>query len=337
MLNIRELRDRALIRPVKRAVEDQLLDLPGVVAVDIGDKHVDMCSTGEQAIVVSVRRKERDERLATGARVPSSVLGIPTDVIEEQPVLQHEHRPLRQVPIGCRPGEQAPTRGGHGIAPCRPIVLGDRAASDDGRYRRVGTLGALVVGRARDPVMMGLTTFDVACMDDAWAVGDRMADPDTGRVYAGLARAALSGRVNVAAVAIHSGVECFRGISGLGPITGQCAAHPGETVHKSGRGTGVTTGTVVSTDTTVRVDHGDALGVRVLREQVRVCESSHGSPFTGNGDAGAVLVNSDGCVVGLCFGGSRDGTVGFACPIADVLTELDVDLRADPHRRGNVR
>ena len=40
---------------------------------------------------------------------------------------------------------------------------------------------------------MGLTTFDVACLDDAWSVGDQMTDPEAGRVCAGLARAAGEG------------------------------------------------------------------------------------------------------------------------------------------------
>lgn len=305
MLNIRALRDRALIRPVKRAVEDQLLDLPGVVAVDIGEKRVGMRPTGEQVIVVSVRRKEQEEKLAIGARVPAGVLGIPTDVIEEQPVVQHEHRPVRRPPAACRYSKPRTVHGGHGIAPCRPVVLGGRSVADSGEYRRIGTLGMLVVGPAPSPATMGLTTFDVACMDDAWAVGDRMSDPDTGHVYANLARAALSGRVNAAAVTFGNGVECSCVVSGAGAIIGQCTAYPGETVYKSGYGTGVTTGTVTSTDMTVRVDHGDTLGVRVLREQVRVCATSRDSSFAGRGDAGAALVNGDGRVVGLCFG-SRD-------------------------------
>lgn len=57
MTTTSELRDKAIIRPVKRAVEDDLLDLPGVLAVDIGEKRVAGRRTGHQAIVVSVGRK----------------------------------------------------------------------------------------------------------------------------------------------------------------------------------------------------------------------------------------------------------------------------------------
>lgn len=337
MLSIRELRDRSIIRPVKRAVEDQLLDLPGVVAVDIGEKRADMRPTGEQVIVVSVSRKERDGQIATGARVPPSILGIPTDVIEEQPVVQHDHRDLHRTPAGDRYGKRETIHGGRGLAPCRSVVPGMPGAADGSEYRRVGTLGVLVLGRAPALTAMGLTTFDVACMDDAWAVGDRMLDPDTGHVYAGLARAALSGRVNAAAVTIGGNVEHSCRVAGIGPITGQCAAYPGETVRKSGYGTGLTSGTVTSTDVTVRVDHGDALGVRILREQVRVVASCRRTSFAGHGDAGAALVNAEGRVIGLHFGSSRDGVVGFACPISDVLAELDVDLCVASRWLGRLR
>ncbi len=338
MLSIRELRDRAVIRPVKRAVEDQLLDIPGVVAVDIGEQRTAGRPTGRQGIIVAVIRKKPAELLPGGDRIPADVLGIPTDVIEEEPVLHHDHRPVHELAVP-RSGPH-PVQAGGGIAPSRPVMLSRSDIGAAGEYRRIGTLGALVVGQdattagrvAPSMTTMGLTTFDVACMDDAWAVGDQMLAPETGHVYADLARAALSGRVDAAAVTVSAGLEHAHVIGGLGPITGQCAAYPGEVVHKRGYGTGLTDGVVSSTDATVRIDHGDALGVRILREQLRIRAMSPGTRFAGRGDAGAALVNSHGRVVGLHIGGSADGLTGYACPIADVLAELDVDLCVEPQR-----
>lgn len=344
MLSIRELRDRAIIRPIKRAVEDQLLDLPGVVAVDIGEKITANRRTGRQVIVVAVAHKKRTELLVDGAEIPPDILGIPTDVIEEEPVLHHDHRTTQEVELlqAKRSTNPRAVLAGGGIAPCRPVLLSWPDGESPGEYRRIGTLGALVVGHAENlaagdvgttgMTTMGLTTFDVACMDDAWAVGDQMIDPDAGHCYADLARAALSGRVDAAAVTLNAGLDPAYVIGGLGPITGQCAAYPGETVHKRGYGTGLTTGTVRSTDMTLRIDHGEALGVRILREQLRVRATSSNPCFAGRGDAGAALVNADGRVVGLHFGGSRNGTTGYACPIGDVLAELDVDLCVEPQR-----
>ncbi|ASU80339.1 hypothetical protein CDG81_21010 [Actinopolyspora erythraea] len=325
MISVREARDRAAIRPIKRAVEDQLLDLPGVGAVDIGEKRTAGRPTGQQVIVVSVARKKPPERLGGTECVPPTVLGIPTDVVEERVVLHHAHYPPDEVVPASGAPEGATVFGGVGIAPYRPVTLAPDGADPGGEYRRVGTLGTLVFGHGAAVLTMGLTTFDVACMDDAWSVGDAMLDPQSGRGYAELSRAALSGRVDAAAVMITEVLDRCRLIPGVGAVTGQEGVGLGETVRKSGFGTGLTRGSVVSTDVTLRIDHGAALGVRTRREQLRVV-TTRGDPFAGAGDAGAVVVNSDGRVVGLHTAGSADGGSGFACPIADVLAELDVEL-----------
>ncbi|SFD94356.1 hypothetical protein SAMN04487819_105251 [Actinopolyspora alba] len=347
MISIREAHDRAAIRPIKRAVEDQLLDLPGVGIVDIGEKWTSGRPTGQQVIIVSVARKKPMERLEVGECVPPMILGIPTDVVEERVFPQHAHCSLDELVPAVVPTPTGTVFGGVGIAPCRPVVLGPAGSAAEGRYRgwdryrgegeyrRIGTLGTLVAGQGSAVLTMGLTTFDVACMDDAWSVGHAMLDPQTGRCYAELSRAALSGRVDAAAVMIDEAFDCCRMIPGLGSVTGQGVAEVGDTVRKSGFGTGLTRGSVASTDATLRIDHGDALGVRTSREQLRVVTARE-KPFTGAGDAGAVVVNGDGGVVGLHTVGSADGRTGFACPIADVLAELDVKLavtfrRLRPH------
>lgn len=334
MLNIRELRDRAIIRPVKRAVEDQLLDVPGVIAVDIGEKRTGGRGTGMQVIVVSVPVKRPADELPAGTEVPAEIRGVRTDVIEEQLVLHLGHCGAEEPPVLVerRCGGTAPIAGGIGIAPSRPVRLASPGAQSASEHRRIGTLGALVTGHAPAPVVMGLTTFDVACMDDAWAVGDRMIEPGSGHIYADLARAALSSRVDAAAVTIGGGLDYSCTIAGIGSIGGVGAAYPGETIHKRGYGTALTSGRVISTDATLRINHGDALGIRTLREQIRVAVMPPATRFAGEGDAGAALINSGGRVVGLHIGGTQDATIGFACPIADVLAELDVELCVETQR-----
>lgn len=311
MLSIRELRDRAVIRPIKRAVEDELLDLPGVTGVDIGAELSAGAPTGRQAIVVSVADKRPDDELAPARRVPAEVFGVPTDVIEERPVLQHLHAQRELSPV--------PHRGVAGIRPAREVRLQPPEVPSGGGYRRIGTLGLLVTGGG---VPMGLTTFDVACLDDAWSIGDRMVDPAGGRCYADLARAALSARVDAAVVAL-SGPLPDGGDAGR--ATGHAPTYPGEWVRKAGFGTGVTVGAVTSVDATLRLDHGPALGVRVLRDQIRI--GAVGSRFCGPGDAGAAVLDTDGRAIGLQLAASRAGAVGFACPIGGALAELDVRLR----------
>ncbi|GAA4858910.1 hypothetical protein [Saccharopolyspora cebuensis] len=326
MLSIRELRDRAVIRPVKRAVEDQLLDLPGVTIVDIGEKLRAGRRTGEQVIVVSVMRKKPADELRPGTRIPHHVLGIPTDVVEEQPVLEHIHRGSQEnLAPRLRRLRGGAVAGGAGIAPYRAAYLVPPVVPVPGSYRRIGTLGVLVTANEPSATTMGLTTFDVACLDDAWAVGDRMVDPAGGRVHADLARAALSGRVDAAAVTIASRLDTSHVVGGIGPVTGHAGTYPGERVRKCGFGTGLTLGVVTSVDATLRLDHGDSLGIRVLREQIRVDTS--GRRYCGPGDSGAAVIDPGGRVIGLHVAGGRRGRVGFACPIGGVLDELDVALR----------
>ncbi|MBE9374856.1 hypothetical protein IQ251_10420 [Saccharopolyspora sp. HNM0983] len=314
MLSIRELRDRAVIRPIKRAVEDEFLDLPGVTGVDVGAELSAGAPTGRQAIVVSVADKLPIERLVPAHRVPSEVFGVPTDVVEERPVLQHLHSQRELSP--------APRRRVAGISPAREVRLEPPDVPAGGCYRRTGTLGLLVTGAG---TQMGLTTFDVACLDDAWSIGDRMVDPENGRGYADLARAALSARVDAAAVALSGRLPDG---DGAGQVTGHAPTYPGEWVRKTGFGTGVTVGVVTSVDATLRLDHGAALGVRVLRDQIRII--AVGSRFCGPGDAGAAVLDTDGRAVGVQLAAARMGAVGFACPIGDVLVELDVQLCTSP-------
>ena len=63
----------------------------------------------------------------------------------------------------------------------------------------------------------------------------------------------------VAAVTIATGLEASCLVDGFGPVTGAGTAYPGERVHKSGFGTGLTAGVVTSTDATLRIDPGEAL------------------------------------------------------------------------------
>ena len=92
-------------------------------------------------------------------------------------------------------------------------------------------------------------------------------------------------------------------------------------MRKTGRTTGLTHGVVASVDSTLRLDFGDGLGVRTLRDQIRVHSSER---FGDHGDSGAVLVDADNRVVGLYVAGS--GSTGFANPIEPVLRQLDAEL-----------
>ena len=73
---------REEIRGIKARVEGDLLKLPGVTGVDIGYKHVGGKPTGELAIRVLVRTKKPADAVPPSERIPPTLDGVPTDVIE---------------------------------------------------------------------------------------------------------------------------------------------------------------------------------------------------------------------------------------------------------------
>ncbi|GGM69608.1 hypothetical protein GCM10012275_45080 [Longimycelium tulufanense] len=327
---------RDQIRPVKRRVEDEFLARPGVVGVDIGEKVTGGRSTGRPAIVVYVQRKRPADEVSQSELIPEEIDGIATDVVEEDYVL---HQVV--LPIGSEAGTPAPAEvaraivGGLSMGPCRPIRLAPPDVPVPGEYSTAGTTGAVVTDRGGSGTVMMLTNFHVACVDDAWSVGDTMAHPsrvDGGQcprdVFGTLARCTLSSHVDGAVVELVESRTHDCAIADLGPIAGEAEATIGMAVRKRGRTTRVTSGRIASTDATLALNYGNGLGIRTLRDQIRIIADP--VPFGDRGDSGAVVVDGANRVVGLYFAGSRDGRSGFANPIGRVLEELDVRLCTQP-------
>ncbi|QQQ76119.1 hypothetical protein IOD16_34610 [Saccharothrix sp. 6-C] len=310
--------ERAAVRPIKKLVEDDFLSRPGVVGVDLGEKTAGGRATGRLAIVVYVRRKGPAAQFA----IPPEVLGVPTDVVEDTFWPHH----TIASPEGVSGAERHESlAGGIGLGPSRAVRLVPPDVPEVDDYVVAGTLGALVTPRGRH-IVMALTAFHVACVDDAWAVGDPMVHPS--RVDGGhpvhdrvgaLARAALSARVDAAAITLTT-PRARAEVVGLGAVTGQARARVGDRVRKRGRTTAVTEGVVASTDAVITLDFGVGLGVRRLYDQIRI-ETPR---FADHGDSGAVLLDDANRVVGLYCGGSPDR--GFANPVGPVLDQLDVEL-----------
>ncbi|HEX8869319.1 MAG TPA: hypothetical protein VF821_26900 [Lentzea sp.] len=313
----------AAIRPVKRMVEDEFLTRPGVIGVDIGEKVTAGRPTGKAAIVVYVCAKGPQHP----QQIPAEVSGVPTDVVAESIVL-HRARITRTSDEQTVAVERHPVlRGGISIGPARSFRVVPPEVEKAGEYVIAGTLGAFAITRTEPRKVLGLTTFHVGCVDDSWAVGDEFVHPS--RVDGGvpgadqvavLDRAALAGAVSAAG--LKMGARPFRAeVLEIGAITGAAKAVIGSTVRKRGRTTELTYGVIVSTDATLRLDFGDGIGVRTLRDQIRVHSADR---FGDHGDSGAVLVDADNRVVGLYVAGS--GSTGFANPIEPVLRQLDVEL-----------
>src|SRR5690606_4081279 len=148
--------------------------------------------------------------------------------------------PVAELEVHADTGTYDPLTGGISIGPCRAI----------GGFVYTGTLGCVVEDSATGDPML-LSNFHVFCVDDAWSVGDTMAQPS--RVAPGPCGGAVVGRRQtaspgaegrgaVAHIAAAGGDTC--GIADVGAIAGKALPVLDEPVRKRGRTAGLTHGVV---------------------------------------------------------------------------------------------
>ncbi|WP_174768626.1 trypsin-like peptidase domain-containing protein, partial [Cellulomonas biazotea] len=324
---------REQIRPTKRAHEDGLIARPGVVGVDIGEKWSDGQPTGRQAIVVHVTRKLDAGDLSDDQRIPATIDGVPTDVVEHRVVLHHEAThpgiPTAEDVTALMRGRVRPLAGGVSIGPVDPVTIQGESSAE---LRSVnGTLGVVVTERHTGRAL-ALTNWHVAAGDGLEDVGSQWVQPARadgarpGDQIGQLVRGTLTDRIDAAVVALAPGARWVPGIVGIGAVTGSAKAVAGSVVRKHGRTTGLRTGRVVSTDFTTSVDFGPGIGWRTLRDQLRVEPEPGQTSFSAGGDSGSAVVDEDGKVVGLLWAGEHDGSYSVANPIDAVLGTLGVDV-----------
>jgi hypothetical protein len=106
----------------------------------------------------------------------------------------------------------------------------------------------------------------------------------------------------------------YDGVKGVNELAGV-----GTSVHKLGRTTGHTTGTITQTNVTVDVGYGT--GVARFENQTAI-ESGVSDPFSAGGDSGSIIVDDNDNAVALLFAGND--VVTFANNIDDVVSELNI-------------
>lgn len=311
------------LKRAKQAAEAELLNRPGVTGVDIGYKEVNGKPTDVIAIRVLVQNK-RDVR--PDERVPETIGGFPTDVIQRRFEPQALSRDATELVIQIDAQEYAQLKGGISIGPWRLIRGGALG----------GTLGLPVVDKTTGKPML-LSNYHVMCVDKSWSVGDVIMQPariDQGTnpnsVVASLQRGVLGNNVDCAVAEVTKRpVEC--GVVDIGKISGKTNLPSlGQAVRKRGRTSGLTFGIVDTLDLTIIVNYGPDIGDVTLTNQIGVrADTAQNLKFSAPGDSGSVVVNEDEDVIGLhCAGNTEDG-YGVANPIDAVLTALNVALCVD--------
>lgn len=325
----------------KESVEDEFLKKENVTGVSIGIKKTGGVDTGELAIIVYVAEKKDAKSLSKEELIPKRVGDIKTDVVQRTFVLHPLMAKVQDKKLQVDPTRYDSITGGISIGPCRSVHLEPPEVEAPGDYVFTGTLGAVVKDNASGENML-LSNFHVMCIDDQWKVGDQMSQQslvDGGTcpadVVGELQRAALTESVDCAISSYTADRPISCEIKEIGDVTGIADTAIDMAVRKRGRTTGLTYGRVVSTTLTVKINYGDGLGVRLLRNQIDIePDKSKNDMFGDHGDSGSVVVNDKSQVIGLHFAGDNTGS-GVANPIKAVMEALNIAIcikSAEPDR-----
>lgn len=298
-----------------------------VHAVGVGRKIVEGTVTETAAVRLYVAQKIAPSLLPPRDRLPQTIDGIPTDVIEAAPAFltavaptctTNRRRAQRPLVAGISAAHVDVTAGTiayfcrslrHGDDPTRVYVL-----SNNHVFAQVNQ------GRSGDDLYQP-GPLDDAADDDHFAALQRFTPITLGGTTPNQVDAAIG--LLLPGVAFHAEV-CH-----IGRITGTGRAVEEMQVCKHGRTTGFTEGKVTDElyDALVGMDHNDPSVVALFENQMRLEVTPPYTAIGLGGDSGSLVVNrAQAEAVGLYFAGPPDGSYGVANHIADVLAALQIEL-----------
>jgi hypothetical protein len=313
-----------------------------VHAVGVGRKIVEGKPTDERAIRLYVVQKIAPSLLPPRDRLPETVDGIPTDVIESSPAF-FAPRKRRQPRAAKAAATSAAAKA------CtdkrkknqRPVLAGISVAHHN---VTAGTLGyfcrSLRIGEDPSKIFILSNNHVLADVNQA-SRGDNIYQPgpaDDGTANDHVAelqrfiRIDLDGnpnKVDAAIAELLPNIQWRSEVCSIGAITGTARGVEGMEVRKHGRTTGYTEGLITdeSYDALVGMDHNNPNVVGLFQDQIRIETTPPHAAFGLGGDSGSLVVKGDSMeAVGLYFAGPPSGSYGIANQILDVLTEMQIEL-----------
>ena len=310
-----------------------------VVGVGIDEKYVDGIPTGIHAIKFLVRTKLQPSALSPSEKFPASIDGFPTDVEEVGMIvplakasravampatMPNPKTKFRPAQPGCSIGFQDPTNtfimaGTFGLvvkdaqnniyALSNNHVLADEngVEADGVTHRQSLSPGAPIF----QPGLLdgGKVTTDKIAELTRWV--ELRADQNDNKVDGAIAKALQPSLMS-------------RNILFIGAPTGTTAAAKDMIVHKFGRTTSYRAGRISSVFFDVSIPY--EVGEVMFTDQIAI-RGLNGKRFSDSGDSGsAILERSSNKVVGLLFAGATNGSLTFGNHIADVLSQLKIQL-----------
>lgn len=281
---------------------DSVMNLPNVVGAGIGYKVRGGQVSGEQSIVVLVTNKVSKAYLPQTCIIPPQLDNMITDVKE-----------IGEIRLLANTGKMRPARPG--------ISIGHNKIT-------AGTFGAVVYDQATGIPLILSNNHVLANAtfgnDGKCAIGDAIYQP--GSYDGGTSSDTLATLYRFVPYASTNTVDCALAkplsddlisddIIEIGKVAGTTEATLDLPIRKSGRTTGLTSGTIDVLHSTVRVNVGNGR-VITFKDQIVTGNMSQG------GDSGSLAVDENNNAVGLLFAGSNYSTIFN--PIATVLSELKV-------------
>lgn len=327
------------VRRMLSQVRRSIMQKQNVVATGIGYKITGGEQTDTLAITCSVENKQAKEQLSSRDLIPEAVEGIPTDVITTGMIYAQQERPdrFRPAPGGTSIGHYLITAGtlgclvqrddqafilsnNHVLANSNDAEIGDpvlQPGPHDG-----GSVSGDTIASLEQYVPIRFATEDG---DQPCSIGSGIAN--LLNVFAAMvgSRTRLQSirpqqeenLVDCALATPKRRDDVSAEILEIGDISGIAEGSLGMEVQKSGRTTGLTSGTIQQIDVTAKVSYG-ANKVATFTDQLMAGNMSQG------GDSGSAVLNMDNEVIGLLFAGSNTTTV--INRIQNVLSALAVDI-----------
>lgn len=311
-----------LVKEALKRNSVKLLQMTNVVATGVGYKITQGQKTSTVSIVCSVSQKVAASQLSSQDMVPATLEGIPTDVVQTGIIralpaptdrfrpapggASIGHRDITAGTLGCvveKNGQKFILSNNHVLANSNQAQIGDPILQP-GPYDG-GTYPDDHIANLEDFVPIELSGMPTDCEIANGLVGflngiAKLLGSST-RMSA-VKKQQLENLVDAAIARPLNPEDVTEEILQIGTIKGNVEGELGMDIKKSGRTTGLTTGTIEQVDVTVNVQYSETQ-TAVFTDQLLAGAMSQG------GDSGSAVLDENNQIVGLLFAGSDTTTI----------------------------
>jgi hypothetical protein len=314
--------DISTARNILKGTRPQLLSRAHVIATGVGYKVTRGKKTPDLSVICSVVKKLPDIQLSKKDRIPLTIDGIPTDVVETGTIyaLQSHTARYRPAPGGVSIGHRDITAGTLGCLVKKngqTFILSNNHVLANSNEGQIGDPilqpGPYDGGKFPNDHIANLSEFISISYTDS-SSGCPLAGGVAGFLngIAGILGSdtrlkavsthALGNLVDAAIARPLNDQDVKNEILEIGAINGLTQGELGMAIKKSGRTTALTSGEIQQVDVTVNVQYGEGR-IALFTDQLLAGAMSQG------GDSGSAVLENNNKLVGLLFAGSDTTTI----------------------------